>query len=165
MVAEWASLTGGEPISRKAVARHRAAHLSLFPARSPGPRPVATGLLEKIVANVEEGVDTGELRPTVRDGIASQVALNNRAERQTDRDAMLKFAQILGGANVFPVVIEGQSREAAARALGSSAWADTEEAEAERLEDDAELRLLSEGERAVPSDNPFERPRRARGHA
>jgi hypothetical protein len=120
----------GAPIGRTALSRHAAAH-GLGIARRPGPRPISASFLRDVVSTAHEDMAAGELRPSIRDAIASTVELNRQSDREQDRDLMHQMAQILGGAIPHVRVLPGDPTYT--------------DMDAERDADDAEFTLLLEG--------------------
>jgi hypothetical protein len=97
-------------------------------ARSTG----KAGDLATLARNIAfERVETGDIQPTLAEGLRAQEALDRRAEKGADRDLMLVMAQVIGGAIPYKVeVLEGQ-------------WT---QLDAEREADEAELRQLGDGD-------------------
>lgn len=85
----------GTPITRQALARHAKTHIGVEPPR--GRRPASGRLLEAIVEMGEDGLESGELRVTLKDAIAAQGRLDARAARDMDRDWQLKLVLALTG--------------------------------------------------------------------
>lgn len=93
-VVRWLATTA-RPIQRNALSRHANAHLGV--ARLPGPRPPAASFLERVVAIVDEDLESGTQRPNVSQAIAATAEINRQASRDTDRDWQLKLALVLSG--------------------------------------------------------------------
>lgn len=85
----------GTPITRQALSRHAKSHLGAEPSK--GRRPVGDDYLETVRDAAADGVASGELRVTVKDGIAAQRGLDARAARDMDRDWQLKLVLALTG--------------------------------------------------------------------
>lgn len=86
----------GTPITRQALARHARGHLGVeAPPR--GRVPVSGDFLESVRDAAAEGLESGELAVSLKDGISAQKALDARAARSADRDLMLKIAMALTG--------------------------------------------------------------------
>lgn len=134
-IAAWLSAQG-EAVSRVAVGRHSTAHLALAP-RAPGPAPMTGNFLQNVVGLTEQRMASGELQPSMRDGLTAQKLLDDRSEKFADRELTLRLAQVLGGATP-PELIEGNYREVP----------DWEKAI------DAEIALLTAGATVDPEDAP-----------
>ena len=85
----------GEPITRQALARHMRDHLGAKPRV--GNRPISGDFLEAVERTAHEALEAGELRVTLRDGIAARAERNKQAARSADRDLMAKIALALTG--------------------------------------------------------------------
>ena len=107
----------GHPVTRQALARHAKGHLGVEVPHG-GRRPVRGRLLETIVESVEDGIESGALTPTIRDGIAAATEINRQADKAKDQDLMVRISMILTGnvALLSPpdpdvLVIEGEFRQ------------------------------------------------------
>lgn len=85
----------GTPITRQALARHAKAHVGKEPLR--GKRPVSADFLESVRDKAHDGLESGELTVTLKDGLTAQKQLDARAARNADMDLMLRIAITLGG--------------------------------------------------------------------
>ena len=93
----WAQ-SQGSTLTRHAIGRHlRAGHAPGAVNRPRGPRVVSDDFLTAVRDAAHEDLAAGELRPTLRDGIASQVALDQRTARYQDRQLMARIALALTG--------------------------------------------------------------------
>lgn len=91
--------------------------------KAPDPRDLQTledtDLAVMVVKQTKAGLSSGDLTPTVKDGIAAQGILERRAERAADREFMLNLARALAGGGQQapqvllpdPAIIEGEVRE------------------------------------------------------
>jgi hypothetical protein len=93
----------GEPISRNALSRHKP-HVGLGPG-TPGPRPRSDDFLRDVVDTAHEDLSTGVLRPSIRDALGAQSLLEQRKQRDLDKDIWAKVSWALVGRAVpaFPV--------------------------------------------------------------
>lgn len=104
----------GPYVSRLAIGRHQRSHMGMTPAQG---RPAASGrFLEDVVTTTGSLMASGEIRPSVRDGIAAQAEINRRDERGNDPKLQLIIAKVLYGSGDDPVPaladpdeIEGES--------------------------------------------------------
>lgn len=94
----------GSAISRNALARHRRDHIGRVTA--PGRKPVSDDLLAAIRDDAAARLADGEIRATVKDGIAAQRGIDAREAREKDRDWQLRLALVLSGRASPGVVIE-----------------------------------------------------------
>lgn len=94
-VSRWLKDTGEKPIQPPAIAQHAKAHLGVAAPR--GRRPVSGDLLKDVVEAAQEGLASGELAVTLKDGISAQKALDARAARDLDRDIWAKVTIALTG--------------------------------------------------------------------
>lgn len=85
----------GTPITRQALARHAKSHLGVEPTR--GRRPVSGDFLESVRDAAADGLASGELAVTLKDGIAAQKALDARDARDKDRDWQMRLVLALTG--------------------------------------------------------------------
>lgn len=86
----------GVKIHRTSVGRH-ARHTIGAVVRGPGPRPKSGSFLEAVRDIAWDGVESGTLHVTVRDGLASQAEMNRQADRGEDRLLMQRIAIALSG--------------------------------------------------------------------
>jgi hypothetical protein len=135
-VAAWTAQRGA-PISRAAIQRHATAHLALAP-RPPGPRPVSGDFLVTVRDSVHADDIAGTQRPTVGHGLAAQAQIDHRADKATDRDLQILWAQVLGGAIPYVKVLPSDEGYTAAHAFSDAL-------EDEAAADDAEFTLLLSG--------------------
>jgi hypothetical protein len=117
-VSRWLKDTGEKPIQPPAIAQHAKAHVGVEAPR--GRRPTSADFLENVRDAAAEGLASGELNVTLRDGIQAQKALDERAKRDLDRDIWAKVTiALVGGARpALPAprdeeaeVLEGEFRE------------------------------------------------------
>lgn len=95
-ISRWlASL--GTPITRQALARHAKGHLGTIP--TVGRRPVSGDFLTAVRDAAYEGLESGELTVTLKDGVRAQQLLDVRENRDADRDLVIKIAMALSGAS------------------------------------------------------------------
>jgi hypothetical protein len=93
-VSRWLSEVEA-PITAQSIGRHAKDHLAVEPVR--GRRPVSGDFLTAVVEKAHEGVTSGDLRVSVRDGIGAQAEINRQKDRTADRDLMTKIALALTG--------------------------------------------------------------------
>ena len=60
----------------------------------------------------KQRLENGEIRPTLRDGLAAQALLDRREEKQRDRNFMLSLARLTSGSSheVPAHIIEGSAK-------------------------------------------------------
>lgn len=104
----------GSPISAKALGRHRSTHLGQLTAS--GRKPVSDDFLAAIRDDAASRLADGEIRATVKDGIAAQRGIDARESRDKDRDWQLRLAMVLSGRLPAGVVIELEPASAAIEA-------------------------------------------------
>jgi hypothetical protein len=92
-VSRWLT-DAGSPIGPHALGRHRD-HIGV-PATHGRVGP-SDDFLESVRDAVHERVQSGELQPGVRDGIAAQKALDAREAKEKDRDWQLRLVMALTG--------------------------------------------------------------------
>lgn len=113
-VSRWLNEVG-TPITPHAIGRHAARHLAVPAVR--GRRPVSGDFLESVRDAAAEGLASGELPVTLKDGIAAQKGIDARMARSADRDLMIRIAMTLTGSSplLLPdpqnAAIEGEFRE------------------------------------------------------
>ena len=78
----------------------------------PGRRPVSKDFLEAVRDAAHEDLESGALRPSLKEGIAAQKALDMRASRDQDRDLMLRISLALTGRVRIPIAPPDPNREA-----------------------------------------------------
>lgn len=93
----------GTPITRQALARHARDHVNAPPTR--GRRPVSGNFLEAVRDAAHEGLEAGDLRVTLRDGISAAAELNKQQARNADRDLMAKIALALTGHSLTQALV------------------------------------------------------------
>jgi hypothetical protein len=93
-VSRWLS-EAGAPITPHALGRHARDHLAVTPAK--GRRPVSGDFLEAVRDAAHEGLASGELAVTLKDGIAAQAQLDARAAKAKDQDLLVRISMILTG--------------------------------------------------------------------
>lgn len=112
-VSRWLTEIGA-PITPHALGRHAKGHLAIIALR--GRRPPSTDFLASVRDAAADGLASGELAVTLRDGIAAQKGIDARESRNADRDLMLKIAAALAGGHNRELlepeikVIEGEFR-------------------------------------------------------
>lgn len=133
-VAAWLT-ANGEPVSRAAVQRHAQNHLNMS-LRAPGPAPAALDFLERVRDTAAARMASGEIAPTVGDGLKAVGILDQRTARHADEELAVRLALVIGGAAQF----------AAPRII------DHDDAmELEAAEDYAAVGMLGSGEAVGPS--------------
>lgn len=85
----------GTPITRQALARHHRDHLKEAPPREPGRKPISADFLEAVRDAAHEGLSDGTLPVTLRDGLTAQKQLDERMQRNADRDLLIKIGLAL----------------------------------------------------------------------
>lgn len=108
ILSAWSAALGS-PISSKALGRHRRDHLALTATR--GRRPVSDDFLESVRDAAADGLASGDLRATVKDGIAAQRGLDAREARDIDRDWQLRLVMALTGNATGPRVLDALDME------------------------------------------------------
>ena len=93
-VSRWLDTTE-KGITPQSVAAHAKDHLAVVPVR--GRRPVSDDFLVDVRDAAAEGLASGDLAVSLKDGIAAQKALDARASRSVDRDIMLRITMALTG--------------------------------------------------------------------
>ncbi len=94
-VSRWLETSGLKPITAQSIAVHAKSHLGVPSVL--GRRPASDDFLESVRDTAHEGLVSGELAVTLKDGIAAQKALDARAARDMDRDWQLKLVLALTG--------------------------------------------------------------------
>ena len=84
-----------KPITAQSVAAHAKDHLGVTPVI--GRRVASDDFLADVRDRAAEGLASGELAVSLKDGIAAQKALDARAARDMDRDWQLKLVLALTG--------------------------------------------------------------------
>ena len=111
-VRRWLAESGA-PVSRAALSRHRLSHVGL--SVPSGPRPVSGDFLEAVKQRAHERLATGELEPSLRDGIDATKALDARQARGFDAALSYQIAAALtnnfGRGLPGGDEIEGEARE------------------------------------------------------
>lgn len=99
-------------ISDVSLAKHAREHMVAGEVRehSAGKRPIHPDFLQAVVDDAADGLANGRVKATLRDGIAAQRALDERAARADDKQLVLVLAQVIGGGWTAPA-IEGQYTE------------------------------------------------------
>lgn len=98
----------GCSITHVSLSKHHHEHMvGAQPTQRPGKRPIHPDILQAIVEDAHEGLETGRLRATLRDATTAQRILDDRAARSDDRQLTLIIAQVLGGGYAAPA-IDGQ---------------------------------------------------------
>jgi hypothetical protein len=106
-VSAWLSERDA-PITRNALRRHATGHLGIG-SRPSGPRPMSDDLAEAIRDRVKQRLADGTVEPTIGDGLKAVSLLDRRAQRDADRDWMLKISMLLSGHAVAPLVLTAES--------------------------------------------------------
>ena len=118
-IADWLK-TEGYYISRNTLGKHKRDHLTT-PHESArieavkkmeqaqktikaGHRDLATLVRDYVFSSVE----SGEMTPTLSEGLRAQEMVDKRNDKTADRDLMVSLAQILGGATTTYEVIEAK---------------------------------------------------------
>lgn len=94
-VARWLA-ESGKTITPQSIAKHAKAHVGVQSVI--GRRVPSADFLESVRDAAADGLASGELAASLKDGISAQKALDARLSRNADRDLMLKLAALLGGA-------------------------------------------------------------------
>lgn len=103
-ISRWlASL--GTPITRQALARHHRDHLGDVVARTDGRKPISGQFLETVRDLAHEGVVAGDIPVTLRDGLSAQKLLDDRAQRNVEKDLLLKISIALTGGSHLPRIV------------------------------------------------------------
>lgn len=129
-VSEWLKELGPDQyISRISLGKHYRDHLmedhekarkaaaeALEKQKKTRKGPKATDIAALVRDTVIERVETGELVPTIAEGLRAQEILDRRAEKGEDRNLILQVAQLLSGAAPVALlgdgnVIEGEYTE------------------------------------------------------
>lgn len=99
-------------ISDVSLAKHSKEHMVAGSVRDhpAGRRPTNPDFLLAVVEDAHEGLRTGRVSASLRDGIAAQRALDERTARADDKQLVLVLAQVIGGGYTAPA-IEGQFSE------------------------------------------------------
>lgn len=151
-VAAWLGTLGPElALTGKSIRLHRSAHLMTPETRTmeKAAREVkrTSGDLAALVRDTAYArAESGDLDPTLAEGLRAQEMLDRRAEKGSDRDLMLSVAALLSGA-VVPVAISA----------GASLPALAAGHEDEREADEAMFRELA-GISSHEPTNPYRRP-------
>jgi hypothetical protein len=111
-VSKWLE-TEGHYISRVTLGKHRREHLTtefeqakseavkVMEKRRKTLKPTkGTDLAELVRDYAFSAVDSGELVPTLSEGLRAQEIIDRRSEKSSDRDLAMTLAAILGGATV-----------------------------------------------------------------
>jgi hypothetical protein len=94
-IARWLATTE-HPVSRMSLSRH-AEHVALtVVGRPPGPRPLSGKFVEKVIGAAEQFVDEGG-HVSVSEGLKAQALADDRANKQSNEDLLIAFAQIISG--------------------------------------------------------------------
>ena len=118
-IADWLK-TEGYYISRNTLGKHKRDHLTT-PHESArieavkkmeqaqktikvGHRDLATLVRDYVFSSVE----SGEMTPTLSEGLRAQEMVDKRNDKTADRDLMVSLAQILGGATATYEIIEAK---------------------------------------------------------
>lgn len=94
-VARWLKDTGEKTITAQSIGAHAKDHIGV--ASTKGRRPVSADFLEAVRDAAAEGLASGELNVTLKDGIQAQKALDARAARDLDRDIWAKVTIAITG--------------------------------------------------------------------
>jgi hypothetical protein len=115
-VSRWLTEVGS-PITTHALGRHASTHLSLTTKR--GRRPRSANFLTDVRDRAWDGVESGEIPVTLKDGIRAEALLQAQAMRNADRDLLARVALALT-ANVRVLDPEVETIEAEYRPLLTS---------------------------------------------
>lgn len=108
-VERWLA-ESGQTITAQSIGRHAKDHLGVPSVI--GRRPPSGDFLESVRDAAAEGLASGELAVSLKDGIAAQKAIDARLSRNADRDLALHLAAILSGNRVPTVqIIDGEWEE------------------------------------------------------
>lgn len=94
----------GDPISNVAISKHAKEHMAVIPRR--GARPFSGDFLENVRDAAADGLASGDLAVSLKDGIAAQKALDARIAKEKDRDWQLKLALVLSGRVPLPMLVD-----------------------------------------------------------
>lgn len=94
-VERWLAATGQPTITSQSIASHAKEHLGV--ASVIGRRTMSADLAEAIRDVTHEMLASGELTPTLKDGLAASSLIDKRAARTQDRDLVLKISMALTG--------------------------------------------------------------------
>lgn len=115
-VSRWLRTEHDTVLSAVSIGHHAKEHLGAAPSPR-GRRPVSADFLESVRDAAADGLASGALDVTLKDGIAAQKALDARAARDMDRDWQLKLVLALTGRTPVPLLpdpeveaIEGEFR-------------------------------------------------------
>jgi hypothetical protein len=114
LLAEATRAMGGGYVSRLALGRHRREHLGVD-AR-PGRRPMSGDFARDVELAAAERLASGELRPSLRDGLNAAALIARRDDARLDRDILARIALALT-ANVRVLDPEVEALEAEYRPL------------------------------------------------
>lgn len=102
-VERWLA-TLGTSLTSQSIAKHAKQHVGV---QSVIGRRVASGdFLENVRDAAAEGLASGDLAVSLKDGIAAQKALDARIAKEKDRDWQLKLALVLSGRVPLPMLLD-----------------------------------------------------------
>jgi hypothetical protein len=114
-ISRWLAAEHDTKLTAVSIGQHAKKHIGHVNPR--GRRPKNPDLLAAIVEDVSDQLARGEVRPSIKEGIAAQRAIDARASKSADRDLMLRIAIALTGAGSVPAlpdpsvtIIEGEFR-------------------------------------------------------
>jgi len=122
-IAEWLK-TEGYYISRNTLGKHKREHLT---SPHEAARIVAVKKMEQAQRTIKaqhrdlanlvrdfvfSEVESGNMTPTLSEGLRAQEMIDKRNDKTADRDLMVSLAQILGGATTTYEVIEAKPVQA-----------------------------------------------------
>jgi hypothetical protein len=106
---KWMEDQGFEAPHRNTISKHKIHHIRAFVIRqtqvvaarahrlNARSRTSQTDLAELVRDDVVDAMASGELRPTISEGLRAQELLDRRMEKQGDRDLIIGFLEALGG--------------------------------------------------------------------
>lgn len=104
-VERWLA-TLGTSLTSQSIAKHAKQHVGVVPVHG---RRVASGdFLESVRDAAAEGLASGDLAVTLKDGIRAQQLLDARVAKEKDRDWQLKLALVLSGRVPLPMLLDPQ---------------------------------------------------------
>lgn len=105
-VERWLRTVSDKTITSQSIAKHAKGHVGVRSVV--GRRTPSADFLESVRDAASEGLASGDLAVTLRDGIAAQKALDARLAKEKDRDWQLKLALVLSGRVPLPALMSPQ---------------------------------------------------------
>lgn len=94
-VQRWLEVEHQTSITAQSIGRHAKDHVGI--RSTLGRRPASADFLENVRDAAADGLASGELAVTLKDGIAAQKALDARDARDKDRDWQMRLVLALTG--------------------------------------------------------------------